>query len=105
MSRAVVAIEAGVIGSFCRKLSRLAHMTGRALFFEDRMSTGQAAAAVHAGITGQAFFSDPRESKQQQHNAEPKLGALERCRPLEIVEVDALREIFSCACASHNKSS
>ena len=38
MSGAIVAIEAGAIGSFCRKGARLADMAGRALFFEHSMS-------------------------------------------------------------------
>lgn len=78
-------------------------VAGRALFFQYGMGSRQTAAAVDTGIPGQAFSGDPKESQQQEQKAEPELGALQRCRPLEIVEVDALRELLGCACASHWK--
>ena len=101
MGWAIVAGEAGAVGSFRRKCFGLAHVAGGTLFFEDGVGSGQAAAAVNAGIAGQAFFGDPKEGQQQEHEAEPKLGALERRRPLEIIQIDALGELFRCACASH----
>ena len=56
-------------------------------------------------VAGESTPDDPEKRKQRQREAEPKLGALERRRPLEIIEVDALRELFGCACACHRKSS
>lgn len=85
VSGAVVAGKAGVIGSSSRKRSRLAHMAGRALFFEHRMSAGQPAAAVDTGVLGPPLSRDPKQSQQQEQKAEPKLGALQRRRPLEII--------------------
>ncbi len=102
MSRAIVAGEAGAIGGSCGKRFGLAQMAGGALFFQNGVGTRQAAAAVDVGIARQAFFCDPKESQQKEHKADPQFGALERRRPLEIIEVDALCESLCRARSRHN---
>lgn len=105
MSRAIVAGEASTVGGFCGKCAGLDYVAGGALFFQYGMGSRQTAAGVDAGVARQTFFSDPKKSQQQEEKAQPKLGAFQRRRPLEIIEVDALRELLCCACASQNLSS
>jgi hypothetical protein len=98
----VVAIEAGAVGSFYGKNAGLLNVAGGTLFFKNGMCPRQAAGAVDAGIAGQALFGDPKDSQQREKEAEPELGPLERRRPLEIVQVDALGKLFGCAGSRHN---
>ena len=98
---AIVAGEASVAGGFCGKGPGLLHMAGGALFFENGVGSGHPAAGIHAMIAGKTMPGDPNESEQRQQKTEPKFCALERRRPLEIVEVDALGELLCCACACH----
>ena len=65
------------------------------------MSFGEAAATINARVSENGAFGNPSERKQGQQETEPKFRALQRRRPLEVVEVDALREFLSCACACH----
>ena len=91
MSRAIVAGDAGVVGGFGGKRSRRAYVAGGALFSEYGMGPRQAATGVDAMVAGESTPDDPEKRKQRQRETEPKLGALGRRRPLEIIEVDALR--------------
>ena len=97
----IVALETGVVGSFRGERARFLHVTRHTFFFEDRMSLRHTPARVHALVSGKTAPRDPRQCQQRQQQAEPEFGALQRRRPLEIVEVDALREFFCCACARH----
>jgi len=65
------------------------------------MRARQAAAGVDAMVAGKSAPDDPEQRKQRQRQAEPKSGTLERRRPLEIIEVDALCEVLGCSCSRH----
>src|SRR6267154_4813289 len=97
----IVALETGVVGSLRGERAGFLHVTGHTFFFEDRMSLRHMPARVHALVSGKTAPRDPSQCQQRQQQAEPEFGALQRRRPLEIVEVDALREFFCCACARH----
>jgi len=97
----IVALETGVVGSFRGERARFLHVTRHTFFFEDRMSLRHRPARVHALVSGKTAPGDPTQCQQRQQQAEPEFGALQRRRPLEIVEVDALREFFCCACVRH----
>lgn len=101
MDRAVVTGQASVVGGLCGKRAGLLHVAGGAFLFEDRVRLGHSPAGIDAVVTGKAVPCDPNERKQRQQKAEPEFRALQRRRPLEIVKVDALRELFCCACAWH----
>ena len=105
MCWAIVAGEASVFDGFGGKRASLLEVAGGAIFFENGVSAGQAAAGVDAVVAGKSAPGDPEKRKQRQRQAEPKLGALERRRPLEIIKVDALGELFRCACASQDRPS
>ena len=59
MYGAVMAVEASVVGSFHRIHAGLLHVTGGALFFENGVRFGQAAAAVNARVLENGAFGDP----------------------------------------------
>ena len=99
VGRAVVAGEAGGVGGGGGELAGLGNMAGGALFFEDGVWGAHASAGVDAGIAGKAVKGEPDEGERGHEDGEQQLGALEGRGALEIVQVDALREFFSCACA------
>ena len=101
MHGAVVAVEAPEYICFGGELTGNSCMAQVALLFKNGMGFGQAAAAVNAGVFENGTFGDPHKREQRQQKTEPEFGALQRCRPPEIVEVNALREFFSRACACH----
>ena len=104
VDRAVVAVEASAVGGFGGKGAGLLEVAGGAFLFQDGMGAGHAATGVNTMIAREAAPSDPNEREERQERAEPEFGALQRGRPLEIVEVDALGEFFGCACARHRGS-
>ena len=77
-------------------------MASGAFFFENRVWFGQTAAAVNARVFEKRPFRNPHKRKKRQQQAKPESCTLQRRRPLEIIEVDALREFFCCACACHD---
>jgi hypothetical protein len=98
---AVVAGEASRVCDVSGELASLPQVADRAFFFEDSVRPRESAAAVNPRVFKNAALGDPDERKQRQQDAEPQFGALQRRRPLEIVEVDTLREFFSRAGACH----
>src|SRR5467141_4662310 len=52
-------------------------------------------------VAGKSAPRNPSQCEQRQQQADPEFRALQWRLPLEIVEVDALRELFCCACACH----
>jgi len=58
-------------------------------------------AAVNARIFKNRPFPTPNQRQQRQQHAEPEFRALQRRRPLEIIQVDPLRQFFRCPCACH----
>jgi hypothetical protein len=96
-----VAGEASDVDGFRGKYAGLSRMTRGAFFFQDGMRFRQTAAAVDAQVFQDSPSGDPDKHEQRQQETEPESGPLHRRRPLEIVEVDALRQFFCCACACH----
>jgi hypothetical protein len=76
-------------------------MTRRALGFEHSVRRGHAAAAVDPRIFVERVPGNPQYGQDRREKTQPELGALQWSRPLEIVEIDALREFFGGACSSH----
>ena len=101
---AIMASEASAIGGFCGKRVSLLKVASGALFFEDGMRGRHSSAAVDAVVAADGVPRNPRDGQSGRENTHQQLGALEWRRPLEIVQVDALREFFGCACTCHDKS-
>src|SRR5437879_4768579 len=101
MDGAVVTVEASVVNHFRGKYTGLLHMARSAFIFKNDVRLGQTSAAVNARVFENSMFGDPHEREQRQQGTQPEFGALQRRRPLEIIQVDALRELFCRACACH----
>ena len=76
-------------------------MTRRALRVEDGVRRGHAAAAVYVSIFVERVPENPQYGQHRRDQTQPEFSALQRSRPLEIVEIDALREFLGGACSSH----
>lgn len=76
-------------------------MARRALFFQDGVWRGHAATAVHARISVKPVPGNPHDRQSRQKNTQKQLGAFQRSRSLEVVEIDALGEFFGGARSSH----
>ena len=76
-------------------------MARRALLFEDGVRRGHAATAVHTRIFVERVPGNPDYRQDRYEKAQPELGAFQRSRSLEIVEIDALGEFFGGARSSH----
>ena len=76
-------------------------MARRALLFEDGVRRGHAATAVYPRIFVERVPENPGYRQDRYKKTQPKLGAFQRSRSLEIVEIDALREFFGSARSSH----
>ena len=101
MDGAIVAGGTSPAVGFCGKRAHLLHMAGSTFFLEDGVGSGHPAAGIHTMITGKTMPDDPDQREQGKQEAKPEFRALQRGRPLEIVEVDALGEFLCCACACH----
>ena len=93
--------EARVISYLRGKRACRLQMASRAIFFQHRVRFAHAAAGIDAMIAGKAAPRNPHQCEQRQQEAQPEFRALQQRRPLEIVEVDALREFFCGACPCH----
>ena len=101
VDRAVMTRETRLILDLGREDRGLLDVTRRALRFEDGVRRGHAAAAVYPRIFVECVPENPQYGQHRREKTQPELSALQRSRPLEIVQIDALREFFGGACSSH----
>lgn len=102
MDGPVVAVETRAVRHFSGKCARRSQVACSAIFFQYRMRFAHATAGIDAMIARKAAPGNPNQGEQRQREAKPKFGALQRRRPFEIVEVNALRELFCCSCSCHS---
>ena len=74
-------------------------MAGGTLPGEDRVRGGQASGGVHAAVAANGVPRDPQDRERRRGNGEQKPPVAQRARSLEIVEIDALRELLGSACS------
>ncbi len=72
------------------------------LLFKNSVRLGKTAAAVNERALEKSAPGDPKESEQGKQQAEPEFRALQRRRPFEIVEVDALSQLLCCPRSRHS---
>ena len=101
VDRTVMTRETSLILDLGREARGLLDVTRRALRFEDGVRRGHAATAVYPRIFVERVPENPSYRQDRYKKTQPKLGAFQRSRSLEIVEIDALREFFGGACSSH----
>src|SRR5690242_8817460 len=97
--RAVVARKASCIDGLGREFADLLGVARSALLVEDRVWLAHAAAGIDARVAGEAAPGDPADGEQWGENDQDEPGAFERSGTLEIVQVNALRDCFGCACS------
>jgi hypothetical protein len=100
VDRAVMARETSLILDLRRKYRSPLDVACRALFFEDGVRRGHAAAAVYASIFVERVPGNPHDRQDRQKKTQPELGAFQWRRSLEIVEIDALSKFFGGARSS-----
>jgi len=96
---AVVAGKASGVCGFGREFSGLLHVARGALLLEHGVGFTHAAAGVDPRIAGEAAPGDPADGEQRSEDDEEESGTFERGGALEIVQVNALRHRFGCACS------
>jgi hypothetical protein len=94
-----MAREALLVDDFCFVKAQVGQMAGRTLLGEDGVRGGQASGGIHAAVAANAVPRDPQNGERRRRNGKQKSPAAQRARPLEIVEIDALRELLGCACS------
>ena len=99
MHRAVMAREALLVDDLCVVKTQVGQMAGRTLLGQNRVRGGQTSGGVHAAVAADAVPRDPQDGERRRRNGKQKSPAAQRARPLEIVEIDALREFLGCACS------
>src|SRR5579859_170759 len=95
----VVAGETGVVGDLRGEFARFLHVALGALLFEDGVRAAHAAARVDVRVMNKGLPRKPTDREQWSEDDECKPGALERGGALEIIQVNALRHRFGCACS------
>ena len=101
VDRTVMTRETSLILDLGREDRGLLDVARCALRFEDGVRRRHAAAAVDPRIFVECVPENPQYGQHRREKTQPELSALQRSRPLEIVEIDALREFFGGACSSH----
>src|SRR5260370_38510895 len=89
MNGAIVTLEASVVCRFRGKCASLLRVARGAFFFEDSVRFRHSPATVNPRIPGKGALSDPNPREQRKQEAEPEFRALQRRRPLELIEADA----------------
>src|SRR5208282_23552 len=72
-----------------------------ALPFQHRVRRAHPPARIHPRILCETVPANPSKRQQRRHHAEPQFRALERRRPLEIVQVHPLRQLLRRPRPSH----
>ena len=101
MNGAVVAGEAFLVGDFLAEKSRLRDVARGALPGQHRVRGRQRARRINAPVAAHSVPREPHERERRQRHRQPKRPASQRARPLEIFQVDPLREFLGCACSRH----
>ena len=103
MNRPVVAGQTFLVGDLLAEKSRLRDVAGGALLGQHGVCGGQASRRVHAAVAPQSVPGKPHNRKRRESRRKQEAPVAQRMRPFEIIQVDALREFFSCACSRHEK--
>lgn len=105
MQGPVMAREAFLVVDHFAVKTKVGHVAGGTLLRENRVRGGQASGGVHAAVAANRIPRDPQDGQRRRRNGKQKSPAAQRARPLEIVEIDALREFLGCACSRQEPGS
>jgi hypothetical protein len=101
MHRRVVASQTSRITDLCRKHARRLHVARRTLRRQHRVRLAHPPARIHARVPRESVPRNPNHGQRRQPHTQPELRALQPSRPLEIIQVDPLRQFLSCSCSRH----
>src|SRR5580704_9824589 len=99
MQGAVMAREALLVDDLGLVKTQVGLVAGGTLLGEHRMRGGQGSRGVHAAVAANAVPCDRQDGQRRSRNSKQKTPVAQRARPLEIVEIDALRELLGCSCS------
>ena len=102
MQRRVVAGQTSRITGLSRKRARRLEMARLTLRFQYRVRLAHPSARIHARVPRKSVPRDPNQCQRRHPHTQPKLRALQPSRPLEIIQVDPLRQFLSCSCSRHS---
>ena len=101
MRRSVMASQASTLFGLRRKDACFFHVASCAFLLDHRMRPAQSPARVHSRVPRKSVPRNPAQRQHWQKQAQPQFHTLFRRRPLEIIEVDPLRDLLGCACPCH----
>ena len=105
MHRPIVARQTSRIAGLRGKRALPLQVARRALSLQHRVRRAHPPARVHPRIARETVPPDPHQSNRRHANAQPKPRALQRRRPLEVIQVDPLRQLLGCSCSRHSFTS
>jgi hypothetical protein len=100
--RPIVARQTSRIAGLRRKHARRLHVARRTVSLQHRVRLAHSPARIHPRVPRKSVPANPNQRDRRQPHAQPKLRALQRRRPLEIIQVDPLRQLLGCPCSSHS---
>src|SRR5579863_1381276 len=103
MNRPVMAREALLIAYFFVEKSHRGRMASGALLGENRVRGRQGPGGIYSAVLANSIPRDPQDGERQGRDGNQKSPVAQRAWPLEIIEVDALREFFGCACSRQGR--
>jgi hypothetical protein len=99
MDGAVMARETFLIADLFIEKTPRGGVAGGTPLRENGVRGGQASGRVNATVATNAIPGNPEDGEGQRCDRKPQSPAPQRARPLEIVEIDALREFLGCTCS------
>jgi hypothetical protein len=102
VNRSVMAGQAFLVRNFLAEKSNLGDVAGHALFGQDCVRWGQSASRIDAPVGANGVPPNPDNRERRQRQRKQKSPSPQRTSPLEILEVNSLREFFGCARSWHD---
>jgi hypothetical protein len=97
MDGAVMAGHTFLIDHFLVVKPEVRNVAGGTLFCENGVRGRKRASGIHAAVAAQSEPRDAQNSERRRGNRKPQSPSPQRARPLEIIEIDPLRELLGCA--------
>jgi hypothetical protein len=101
----VMASQTFLVGNFLAEKSGLRDVAGRALAGQHGVRRRERAGGIDAPVSTDGVPRQPDNRERGQRQRKQKFPSSQRASPLEILEVNSLRELFGCARSWHDPSS
>jgi hypothetical protein len=100
-----MAFQTGAIRRCVMELARIFHVAGGTVRAKDRMGRGHFSVAVWAAVVRGASPRQPKDREDRHSDREPKARGAQRVWFGEVLELDSLGQLLSCALAWHRARS